>query len=185
MRIQRWVQLLIMAALSTAHAAPGDTPRETVDAFLQLYLSKLSGSFPDAPGREALRPLVTPRFARLLEGAADGIDCQQKATGGNEPPPSQGDIFVSSFEGATSADGVTQTKISSTRATFTIHWRYTDNAPGRDSQEPVKWSDRLLLKKLNGRWLIDDFTHDGNWDFMIKGTTASHLKWVATFCKRS
>lgn len=185
MSLQR-LSVCLIACLTTlaTQAAPGDTAKETVDAFVQLYLAKLSGSFPDANGRAALRPLVTPRFDQLLEGAAKGIDCQQKASGGNEPPPSQGDIFVSLFEGATSAEKVAQTKLSSSKATFTIDWKYQDSAPGREQEKPANWSDRLLLKKVAGKWLIDDFTHDGKWEFMTKGATSAHLKWVATFCKR-
>ena len=178
------IGLALCAFTQLSFASPGATPRETVDAFVQLYLTQLSGSFPDANGRAALRPLVTPRFDKLLDDAAKGIDCQQKATGGNEPPPSQGDIFVSLFEGATSAERVAQTKLSSRKATFTIAWQYQDSTPGREQEKPAKWSDRLLFKKVDGRWLIDDFTHDGQWEFMTKGSTGSHLKWVATFCKR-
>lgn len=156
-----------------------------MNAFVKLYLARLRGSFPDANSRASLRPLVTPRFDQLLEGAANGIDCQQKASGRTEPPPSQGDIFVSLFEGATSAQRVTESKVTSSKATYTIDWQHVDAAPGREQLEPANWSDRLLLRKVKGRWLIDDFTHDGKWDFMIKGSTGSHLKWVATFCRKT
>ena len=170
---------------SSAGAAPAPDAKSTVDRFITLYLAQLHGSFPDAKGLKALRPLATPRLNNLLIGAARGIACQQKTTGGNEPPPTEGDIFVSLFEGATSVEDVTPLEADASHASFGISWVYKDPSPGREDQEIVRWTDRVLLTKTHGAWLIEDLLHDGQWEFATPGKVSEHLAWVAGFCRKS
>jgi hypothetical protein len=39
----------------------------------------------------------------------------------------------------------------------------------------VKWRDTLLLVKKGGKWLIDDVSYGGIWDFSNSGTLKEAL----------
>jgi hypothetical protein len=164
--------------------AEGTSPRQTVDRFVSFYLSIYKKGFPGAEERAALRPIVTLRFMGALEAAARGMDCDYATTGGKEPPPSEGDIFVSLFEGATSIDRVTELERNDDTAVYSVDWVFADPLPGREKDKPARWKDRILLHHEVGRWLIDDFSHDGTWGFMTKGNVSSNLKWIASFCAK-
>ncbi|HEX2567670.1 MAG TPA: hypothetical protein VHL85_12485 [Burkholderiales bacterium] len=171
----------VLLALSDASALASPEPRSVVDHFIAWYLDSGAGSFPGRKERAALRPLLTPSFGRVLEAAARGLECHYKATEGKEPPPLEGDLFVSLFEGATYSDGVKEIERTPERASYAIGWV---SSPGRVGEKPVRWQDHVLLKRVKGRWLIDDFSHEGTWQFMTRGSVRSTLEEVAAECAK-
>jgi hypothetical protein len=179
-----WILVALAPLLHcpSASSAPVDGPRRTVEQFVDFYLNAYKKGFPGTDERKALRPLVTERFMAVLEDAARGMECHYKATGGKEPPPSEGDIFVSLFEGATGVDGIAELQASKDQATYAVSWVFKDPLPGREREPPFTWKDNILLKNIDGRWQIDDFTHEGTWEFMTRGSVSSILKRIASQC---
>jgi len=39
-----------------------------------------------------------------------------------------------------------------------------------------------LLRSIEGRWLIDDFIHGGDWQFSVPGSMKRMLRDVAKLC---
>jgi len=40
----------------------------------------------------------------------------------------------------------------------------------------VQWTDEVLLRSIEGRWLIDDFIHGGDWQFSVPGSMKRMLR---------
>jgi hypothetical protein len=178
---------LFLVALALLHSgvasgSPVDGPTQTVERFVAFYFNSYEHGIPGAKERAELSPLVTKRFMNLLVDASQAMECDLKASGGQVPPPSEGDLFVSLFEGATSADEIAVVEATKDRATYSVSWSFKDPLPGREREAPAKWKDNILLENISGRWLIDDFSHEGTWGFMTKGSVSKHLEWVAKQC---
>ena len=125
--------------------------------------------------------MVTPAFYAALEEGHAGLVCHRNATRGTEPPPLAGDLFVSLFEGANSLASLAEISRSGDEAVVAATWQYSDSRPG---QPPAQWTDRVMLRRIGGQWLIDDFMHDGTWDFAVQGSVTDALKEVARECAR-
>jgi hypothetical protein len=153
--------------------------RATVDRFLEFYFNQYGSGLPNDAERAALSPLVTPAFVAALEAAARAERCHRSRTGGTEPPLVQGDIFTSLFEKATRATGVTELADDGRTALFGIALEARE--PGA-AEAAVAWRDRVVLARIDGRWLIDDFIHDGDWQFTMRGSVKAMLDGVAKLC---
>jgi len=107
-------------------------------------------------------------FAKLLE-AKQAEACARQRHGGTEPPLLQGALFMSLFEGAHR-----QTRI------------VPDDAPGGwlvdltygEGATVVSWSDRVVLTKQNGSWVIDEIEFLGGWPFSNQGKLSERLDAV-------
>lgn len=178
-----WVIALAAVALCacTTPAGRDDSPTSTVSSFSRWYLASTAGSFPGTDTWPTLRPLVTPAFYAALEKGYAGMECHRNATRGTEPPPLAGDLFVSLFEGASSLVSLAVISRSGDEAVVAATWKYSDSRPG---QAPTQWTDRVILRRIGGQWLIDDFVHDGTWDFAVKGSVTRVLMEVAGECAR-
>ena len=165
----------------TTPAGRDDSPTSTVSDFSRWYLASAAGGFPPSDTWPALRALVTPAFYAALEKGHAGMECHRSATQGTEPPPLAGDLFVSLFEGATSLVSLAVVSRTRDQAVVGATWRYHVSSPG---QPPVQWTDRVMLKQVDGKWLIDDFMHDGTWAFAVKGSVTQVLMEVAKECAR-
>ena len=153
--------------------------RATVDRFLEFYFNRYGSGLPNDAERAALSPLVTPAFGAALDAAARAEQCHRSRTGGTEPPLVQGDIFTSLFEKATRATGVTELADDGRSALFGIALEARE--PGA-AEAAVAWRDRIVLARVDGRWLIDDFIHDGDWQFTMRGSVKSMLEGIAKLC---
>jgi hypothetical protein len=172
------LMMTLMIVSSNASATPIKTPREVVTTFVNWYFQeKVGGSFPIGKDRKALKPLESRRFMDLLE-AVDRAD-KRCAAIENGPPLVEGDLFVSLAEGATASEKITEVERTESKATYSVRWVY---ATDRAGYVPEKWSDRIHLRKINGSWVIDDFSHDGTWSFMSKGTVGLWLKELSKAC---
>lgn len=172
--------MTLMLDFSAASATPFKAPRETVTAFVNWYFQeRVGGTFPIGKDRDALKPLVSRRFMGLLEA----VDRADKRCDGIEPGPPlvEGDLFVSLVEGATASEGITEVERTESKATYSVSWVY---ATVRAGDLPEKWSDRIHLRRINGNWVIDDFSHDGTWSFMSKGSVSANLEALSKQCKK-
>jgi len=134
---------------------------------------------PDAAQRTALRPLLTDELAAALERAAVAERCASEQASGREPPLIQGDIFSSLFEKATAVVGIDQGPTNGRRLTYRLHFEWREpNA----AEASVTWTDEVTLQAVDGRWLIDDFVHGGDWQFTVKGSMKKMLLGVAELC---
>jgi len=65
------------------------------------------------------------------------------------------------------------------RLTYRRHFEWRE--PGA-AEASVLWTDEVTLQADDGRWLIDDFVHGGNWQFTVKGSMKKMLLNVAKLC---
>ena len=82
----------------------------------------------------------------------------------------EGDLFTSSFEGATSYKVLScDAKTSSCM----VELNYVEAG-----SKPFTWKDRIYLVKDSQGWLVDDLEFLGDWQFMHKGKLQDLLKDV-------
>jgi hypothetical protein len=164
-----WLPGFALSMVVLASAAP----EKVVTAFYATYLRPaLTGG---APGRDGLVPLVPYLSAGLMEkfrkeGAAE--DRYRKYTHDTEPPALEGDLFTSSFEGATGLDAVACTAGAKT-ARCVASLRFEDKL-STPPDNINRWTDEVVLIATAKGWRIDDIVFGGTWDFMHKG----HLRDV-------
>lgn len=77
---------------------------------------------------------------------------------------------------------IEQGTASPPRLTYRLDFEYRE--PGA-SQAASTWSDEVILQLVDGRWLIDDFVHGGDWQFTTRGSVKAMLLGVAAICPAS
>lgn len=170
---------LMVGLASCAAAPPADAPRATVDRFLEFYFHDYGSGLPDGAERAALRPLLTESFTDALDRAAAAQRCANERALGQEPPLVQGDIFSSLFEKATAVVSMEPGAAGPRGQTYRINFEWRE--PGA-KLATTTWSDELILQFVDGQWLIDDFVHGGDWQFMTRGSVKEMLLGVAATC---
>lgn len=65
------------------------------------------------------------------------------------------------------------------RLIYRLHFEWRE--PGA-AEASVLWTDEVTLQAVDGRWLIDDFVHGGDWQFTVKGSMKKMLLDVAELC---
>lgn len=170
---------LLLGLVSCTMSPQATAPRATVDRFLDFYFHEYGSGLPDAAQRATLRPLLTDGLTEALERAAVAELCANEQARGQEPPLIQGDIFSSLFEKATAVVGIDQGAAEGQRLTYRLHFEWRE--PGA-AEASVRWTDEVTLQAVDGRWLIDDFIHGGDWQFTVKGSMKKMLLDVAQLC---
>lgn len=170
---------LLLGLVSCTMSPQATAPRATVDRFLDFYFHEYGSGLPDAAQRATLRPLLTDGLTEALERAAVAELCANEQARGQEPPLIQGDIFSSLFEKATAVVGIDQGAAEGRRLTYPFHFEWRE--PGA-AEASVRWTDEVTLQAVDGRWLIDDFIHGGDWQFTVKGSMKKMLLDVAQLC---
>ena len=170
---------LLVGLVSCTMAPQAIGPRATVERFLHFYFHEYGSGLPDATQRATLRPLLSDDLTGALESAAAAERCANDQARGQEPPLIQGDIFSSLFEKATAVVGIDQGPTDGRRLTYRLHFEWRE--PGA-AEASVTWTDEVTLQAVDGRWLIDDFVHGGDWQFTVKGSMKKMLLGVAELC---
>ena len=170
---------LLVGLVSCAIAPEAIGPRATVDRFLDFYFHEYGSGLPDAAQRATLRPLLSDDLTGALESAAAAERCASEQARGQEPPLIQGDIFSSLFERATAVVGIVRGPTDGRWLTYRLHFEWRE--PGA-AEASVTWTDEVALQSVDGRWLIDDFVHGGDWQFTVKGSMKKMLLDVAALC---
>lgn len=168
--LSAWALGLLLSIHTVLAAAPAPDPESTVKAFYSYRIKSALTGAPDAKQLGVLRQWLTPRLCAQLEKAGKERDAFVKKHGNSEKPPwCEGDLFSSTFEGPTSfeiAGGAGDGKNSLVQVVFSF------SQPG---QKTFRWSDRIRLKRINGKWLIDDVVYDLPLEFGNSKTLHSNL----------
>ncbi len=116
------------------------------DFYAALASLRPSGAPADAQ-RAALSPLLSAELIGLLQRADAARALARAAAPTEKPPFTDGDLFSSLFEGPT----------------------------GYAVGKPVTWTDTVLLREENGRFVVADIAFGGDWDFANKGSMLAAL----------
>lgn len=162
--------LLVLPLAACGDAGPEADAAAAARVFYDITLSEKSGGVPDEDLRLRLRPVISPELDRLLSQAAEAERRHTERVNNQEPPYLQGDIFSSLFEGPTAYEiGTCEGKERIAKCDVLL---------AHEAEEPVQWTDRVLLVLDGERWLVDDIMYGGGWDFAPKGTLQRMLTSV-------
>lgn len=170
--------LVAACATSSVTDVPVADPETPVKRYLAFYFDDYGRGLPGKSNLPLLATFVTPELLGQFEAAIRGEECYAKKSNYEGPPYIEGDLFSSLFEGGTSA---TYRQISGNvdKSIFEIEWINDDKNLSPDA---TIWHDRVFLVRTTSGWLIADFAHDGDWDFMKDGSVSEILQAVAKEC---
>lgn len=147
----------LWAAAGTAH--PNDAADAAAGRFLTAYQKLRASGLSGLPDRGMLRelaPHLTPGLKGSLEAARREQRRCRKKFPDDKPPWIEGDLFSSNFEGFTSfriEEGA--------RGDGTVPVAYEYVA----AKDRVEWRDVLSLKRVGGRWRLDNVTYRAPFQF--------------------
>lgn len=173
--MKSWL-LLSLASLTTlaGQAAekksdPFAAVRDAAKKFYTELRSEVIQGLPDDGQFKRLEPLITPELASLFRRAHAIQKKQMKEHPDDKPHWIEGDLFSSSFEGVTKWE--IGSAFSAPESYGTVKVNLTSAEAG---QKPVTWTDVLLFKEREGRWLLDDIRMGGQWAFK-SGASLRHI----------
>lgn len=150
---------------------------EAVKAFYQATLNLREGGVPKRSSLKKLSPLISLKFNKNLQAALEAEEREFKRSKGKEPPLVQGALFYSLFEGAQRIKDIHTDSKAGANA-FIVDLEYGDPVIKNSF---TKWSDRAIVVKENGKWVVDDLELLGDWQFGAKGKLSTILHSVANF----
>ena len=160
---------------------PAAAPEQVVaDLYAALNTLRPSGAPTDAQ-RRILAPLLSAELTGLLQRADAARTAARAAAPTEKPPFTDGDLFSSLFEGPTA---FTVGKAVSAAAApggrlgdlqVPVDLVHTID-PAAGGGEPATWTDTVLLREENGRFVVADIAFGGGWDFANKGTMIAALR---------
>jgi hypothetical protein len=153
-----------------ADAAATTSPAQTVKDFYAAYAGfHPSDGIPDAKGRAAYEPFISPALDKLL---VDGDKAEAIFAKANKdsPPLIEGDLFTSNFEGATSYE-IGACKADAKQAQCAARLTYDDH-----KDKPVVWNDTVYLVATPSGWRVDDIGYGASWAFANKGRLTGTLR---------
>jgi|GEM_PF-23289 len=178
-------------ASATPPAAPAAVPadaaallaaapeRVVADLYAALSAQRPSGAPTDAQ-RAVLAPLLSAELIGLLQRADAARSAARAAAPPEKPPFTDGDLFSSLFEGPTgfavgapaSGADVPGGRLGDVRVPVTL----THGADAAAGGKATTWTDTVLLREENGRFVVADIVFGGGWDFANKGSMLSALR---------
>ena len=160
---------------------PAAAPEQVVaDLYAALNTLRPSGAPTDAQ-RLILAPVLSAELTGLLQRADAARTAARAAAPTEKPPFTDGDLFSSLFEGPTA---FTVGKAVSAAAApggrlgdlqVPVDLVHTID-PAAGGGEPATWTDTVLLREENGRFVAADIAFGGGWDFANKGTMIAALR---------
>lgn len=161
--------MAILASVLAACGKPEATPARVAEGFYGARMDARIVGAPDARQLEALVPYLGDELRTLLAQARQRHDEEAAKAPGEKPAFADGDLFSSLFEGPTSF------KVGIDEPTGDVHRVSVQLA--YDRQQPVvSWTDKVVVKPENGRFVVADIEYGGTWDFGNKGSLVSMLK---------
>ena len=158
---------------------PAAAPERVVaDLYTALAAQRPSGAPTDAQ-RAVLAPLLSAELTGLLQRADAARSAARAAAPSEKPPFTDGDLFSSLFEGPTgfavgapvSGADAPGGRLGDVRVPVTLT-HATDATGGKTTT----WTDTVLLREENGRFVVADIAFGGDWDFANKGSMISALR---------
>jgi hypothetical protein len=169
------------AAESTVGATlPAAAPERVVaDLYGALATLRPSGA-PTEAQRAALAPLLSSELVGLLSRADTARATARAAAPTEKPPFTDGDLFSSLFEGPTAHQvgaPVSGAAVPGGRlGDLTVPVTLTHVADPAAGSKPTTWTDTVLLREENGRFVVADIAFGGDWDFANKGSLVAALR---------
>jgi hypothetical protein len=161
------IAALLGVAAITAAASASDDPAPVVNGFYGVYATfHPSDGIPDAKARAKLEPFISPGLDRLLIDGKAAEANFAKVTKHMSPPLIEGDLFTSSFEGATTFH-VDACANSGGTAHCSVSFSYRGDRK-RDAK-PVNWTDTVYLVRTASGLRVDDIAYGAAWAFGNKG----------------
>lgn len=168
------------AAASPPAVLPAAAPEQVVaDFYAALAAQRPSGAPTDAQ-RAVLAPLLSAELTGLLQRADAARAAARAAAPMEKPPFTDGDLFSSLFEGPTAhvvgkavpAADAPGGRLGDLRVPVTLT-HVSDPAGGGKGRT---WTDTVLLREENGRFVVADIAFGGDWDFANKGSMVAALR---------
>ena len=158
-----------------ASASPASaSPRSVVQDFYAATIAQRVTGAPTAAQLTSLAPYLSDTLRALLVAARQRTEADAARDPNEKPAFVEGDLFSSLFEGPNAVEVVAD----STRGDQQV---VTVRMTSTTANPPVRWTDRVVLMKERGRYVIDDVEYAGTWDFASKGTlSASIVEGLAT-----
>ena len=160
---------------------PAAAPEQVVaDLYAALNTLRPSGA-PTDTQRLILAPLLSAVLTGLLQRADAARTAARAAAPTEKPPFTDGDLFSSLFEGpsaftvgkAVSAAAAPGGRLGDLQVPVDLVHTIDPAAGGG---EPATWTDTVLLREENGRFVVADIAFGGGWDFANKGTMIAALR---------
>jgi len=176
-RIAQFVILGFLISSCNLQSSDHELKVEAVKAFYLATLNLREGGIPKRSSLKKLSPLISFKFNKNLQAALDAEEREFKRTKGKEPPLVQGALFYSLFEGANRIKDI-RTDSKGGANEFIVELEFGDPI---NKKSFTKWSDRAILVKENGKWVVDDLELLGDWQFGTKGKLSTILHSIANF----
>ena len=154
--------LLLPSGQTYAQSATRSSPQEVAKQFYRTYLKLKMSGIPDEKQFRLLSPLLTPELGSLLKEAEQAQAEYAKKYPENKPPWTEGDLFSSVYEGATSFS-LAKAKVRGKYAEVPAHLEYNGSKP------PARWTDILVLKHTPSGWRVDNVCPTGEGRFKNGG----------------
>lgn len=168
------------APATTAAVLPAAAPERVVtDFYAALAVQRPSGAPTDAQ-RTALSPMLSSELIGLLQRADAARAAARAAAPTEKPPFTDGDLFSSLFEGPTgyavgqavSGADAPGGRLGDLHVPVTLTHAPDASVGGK----PTTWTDTVLLREENGRFVVADIAFGGDWDFANKGSMLAALR---------
>lgn len=168
------------AAASPPAVLPAAAPEQVVADFYAALASLRPSGAPTEAQRATLAPMLSGELAGLLQRADAARAAARAAAPTEKPPFTDGDLFSSLFEGPTahvvgkavSAVDAPGGRLGDLRVPVTLT-HVADVAAGGKA---TTWTDTVLLREENGRFVVADIAFGGDWDFANKGGMVAALR---------
>jgi hypothetical protein len=171
-----------VTAESTVGATlPAAAPERVVADFYGALATLRPSGAPTEAQRAALAPLLSSELVGLLSRADTARATARAAAPTEKPPFTDGDLFSSLFEGPTAHQvgaPVSGAAVPGGRlGDLTVPVTLTHVAdPATGGGTPTTWTDTVLLREENGRFVVADIAFGGGWDFANKGSLVAALR---------
>ena len=166
--------LLVLVLTPWAMAAAAADIERAARAFYKVYVKLGVRGVPARAQQAQFAPVISTALASLLRDARRAEEAHRRRTKNQEPPLVEGDLFTSLFEGA-HAYALAGCTPSAATAECAVTLTYVDP---RDASK-YTWTDRVLLVRARGRWVVNDIAFGGGWDFARQGRLTDTLRAVA------
>ncbi|HUQ80769.1 MAG TPA: hypothetical protein VM076_06520 [Gemmatimonadaceae bacterium] len=165
--------LAVLVFVACTSSSP-DTATAVVERFYASTIAQKVNGAPTSAQLAALAPYLSDTLRALLDAARRRSEADAARAPDEKPAFVEGDLFSSLFEGPNAVHVIADSARGDQRVA-TVRMTATSANP------PVTWTDRVVLTKSAGRFVIDDIEYGGSWDFANKGgLRASLVSGLAT-----
>ena len=134
--------------------------REAATSVCTAIRSEVIHGLPAEAVLKRLQPLLTPELHALIVKARVEQQRQMQKYPDEKPDWIEGDLFGSLFEGVTKWELGSAFSAPEVDATVKVKLTYVEG-----TQPPVNWTDTLVFKQREGKWLLNDIRMGGEWAF--------------------